>query len=183
MHTVFDYQRHPELSPFLLLDHAGPADFAPAEKPRGVDWHPHRGFETVTLVLEGEVDHEDTAGNGGRIGPGDVQWMTAGSGVLHKEMHSPRVHAARRPVRGAAALGQPAREVEDDRAAIPDAARRDIPGALPDGAAVRVIAGEFGGAKGPAQTFTPVNLFDLRLRAGTGCSSTCATATARRCTS
>ena len=89
VHTVLDYQRHPELSPFLLLDHAGPADFAPAEKPRGVGWHPHRGFETVTLVLDGEVDHEDTAGNGGRIGPGEVQWMTAGSGLLHKEMHSP----------------------------------------------------------------------------------------------
>ena len=57
VHTVLDYQRHPELSPFLLLDHAGPADFAPADKPRGVGWHPHRGFETVTLVLDGEVDH------------------------------------------------------------------------------------------------------------------------------
>ena len=72
VHTVLDYGRHPELSPFLLLDHGGPADFAPAEKPRGVGWHPHRGFETVTVVLQGEVDHEDTAGNGGRIGPGDV---------------------------------------------------------------------------------------------------------------
>ena len=69
VHTVLDYQRHPELSPFLLLDHAGPADFPPAEKPRGVGWHPHRGFETVTLVLEGEVDHEDTAGNGGAHRP------------------------------------------------------------------------------------------------------------------
>jgi len=83
VHTVLDYGRHPELSPFLLLDHAGPADFPPAEKPRGVGWHPHRGFETVTVVLDGEVDHEDTAGNGGRIGRGDVQWMTAGSGLLH----------------------------------------------------------------------------------------------------
>src|ERR687892_102758 len=71
-----------------VLDYAGPADFASAEKPRGVGWHPHRGFEAVTVVLDGEVDHEDTAGNGGRIGAGDVQWMTAGSGLLHKEMHS-----------------------------------------------------------------------------------------------
>src|SRR5205807_8620931 len=89
VHTVFHYQERPELSPFLLLDHAGPADFAPSEKARGVGWHPHRGFETVTVVLEGEAHHEDTAGNGGRIGPGDVQWMTAGAGLLHKEMHSP----------------------------------------------------------------------------------------------
>src|SRR6267143_2045373 len=89
VHTVFHYQEQPELSPFLLLDHAGPADFAPSDKARGVGWHPHRGFETVTVVLDGEVDHEDTAGNGGRIGAGDVQWMTAGAGLLHKEMHSP----------------------------------------------------------------------------------------------
>jgi len=89
VHTVLDYGRHPELSPFLLLDHAGPFDFPAATAPRGVGWHPHRGFETVTVVLDGEVDHEDTAGNGGRIGRGDVQWMTAGSGLLHKEMHSP----------------------------------------------------------------------------------------------
>src|SRR2546427_3434580 len=86
VHTVFHYEERPELSPFLLLDHAGPADFAPSDKARGVGWHPHRGFETVTVVLDGEVDHEDTAGNGGRIASGDVQWMTAGAGLLHKEM-------------------------------------------------------------------------------------------------
>src|SRR6185295_5069932 len=89
VHTVFHYQERPELSPFLLLDHAGPADFAPSAKQRGVGWHPHRGFETVTVVYDGEVDHHDTAGNGGSIRAGDVQWMTAGSGLLHKEFHSP----------------------------------------------------------------------------------------------
>ena len=163
VHTVLDYQRHPELSPFLLLDHAGPADFPPAEKPRGVGWHPHRGFETVTLVLDGEVDHEDTAGNGGRIGQGEVQWMTAGSGLLHKEMHSPEFTRRGGKLPRAAALGEPAGEVEDDGAALPDADRaRAFP--VVDG--VRVIAGEYRGAKGPAQTFTPVNLFDVRLRAG-----------------
>ena len=87
--SLFSYDSHGEhLSPFLLLDYAGPSQFAPANRPRGVGEHPHRGFETVTIVLEGEVDHEDTAGNGGRIGAGEVQWMTAGSGLLHKEMHS-----------------------------------------------------------------------------------------------
>jgi quercetin 2,3-dioxygenase len=168
VHTVLDYQRHPELSPFLLLDHAGPADFTPAAKPRGVEWHPHRGFETVTLVLEGEVDHEDTAGNGGRIHAGEVQWMTAGSGLLHKEMHSAeftrrggRFHALQLWVNLPAASKMTAPRYQT-------LAVRDIPAvSLPDASGeVRVIAGEFGGTKGPAQTFTPVNLLDLRLRAG-----------------
>jgi redox-sensitive bicupin YhaK (pirin superfamily) len=162
VHTVLDYQRHPELSPFLLLDHAGPADFAPADKPRGVGWHPHRGFETVTIVLDGEVDHEDTAGNGGRIGAGDVQWMTAGSGLLHKEMHSDaftsrggKFHALQLWVNLPAKSKMTPPRYQTLLAA-------DIP--LVDG--VRVIAGEFRGVKGPAQTFTPVDLLDARLRAG-----------------
>jgi redox-sensitive bicupin YhaK (pirin superfamily) len=79
--SLFSYHsRGAELSPFLLLDHAGPAEFAPAKRPRGVGEHPHRGFETVTIVYQGEVEHRDSAGNGGRIGPGDVQWMTAAAG-------------------------------------------------------------------------------------------------------
>lgn len=76
------------VSPFLLLDHAGPAEFAPANTPRGVGVHPHRGFETVTIVYQGEVEHRDSTGRGGLIGPGDVQWMTAASGILHEEFHS-----------------------------------------------------------------------------------------------
>ena len=166
VHTVLDYDRHPELSPFLLLDHAGPAEFAPAEKPRGVGWHPHRGFETVTVVLDGEVDHEDTAGNGGRISRGDVQWMTAGSGLLHKEMHSPeftrrggRFHALQLWVNLPAKSKMTPPKYQTLLA-------RDIPVVnLPEGASIRVIAGEFGGAKGPASTFTPVNLLLLELRA------------------
>jgi len=162
VHTVLDYGRHPELSPFLLLDHAGPADFPPAEKPRGVGWHPHRGFETVTVVLDGEVDHEDTAGNGGRIGKGDVQWMTAGSGLLHKEMHSPeftrrggRFHALQLWVNLPAKSKMAAPRYQTLLAS-------DIP--VVDG--VQVIAGEYQGATGPARTFTPVNLYLARLAAG-----------------
>ena len=162
VHTVLDYQRHPELSPFLLLDHAGPADFAPADKPRGVGWHPHRGFETVTLVLEGEVDHEDTAGNGGRIGQGEVQWMTAGAGLLHKEMHSPeftrrggRFHALQLWV------NLPAKSKM-----VPPRYQTLVASSIPVVDGVRVIAGEYAGVKGPAETFTPVNLLDVRLRAG-----------------
>jgi len=166
VHSVLDYQRHPELSPFLLLDHAGPFDFPPAAKPRGVGWHPHRGFETVTVVLDGEVDHEDTAGNGGRIGRGDVQWMTAGSGLLHKEMHSDaftrsggRFHALQLWVNlPAKAKMTPPRYQTLSKEQIPSVA-------LPEGN-VRVIAGEFRGVKGLAQTFTPVNLLEVRVRAG-----------------
>ena len=172
VHTIFHYQERPELSPFILLDHAGPADFTPAAKPRGVDWHPHRGFETVTVVYDGEVDHHDTAGNGGRIGPGDVQWMTAGSGLLHKEFHSPEF--TRRggrfevmqlwvnlPAKSKMTAPQYQTLMAKDIPAV------ELPGTGGDaGGSVRVIAGEFEGARGPAKTFTPVNVLDVRLRAG-----------------
>jgi redox-sensitive bicupin YhaK (pirin superfamily) len=168
VHTVFHYQERPELSPFLLLDHAGPSDFAPSDKARGVGWHPHRGFETVTVVLDGEVDHEDTAGNGGRIGAGDVQWMTAGAGLLHKEMHSPQF--TRRGGRFQALqlwVNLPAKsKMTPPR--YQTLLARDIPVvSLPqDGGSVRVIAGEFGSTKGPARTFTPVSLLEVDLRGG-----------------
>ncbi len=168
VHTIFHYQEHPELSPFLLLDHAGPADFEAADKQRGVGWHPHRGFETVTVVFDGEVDHEDTAGNGGRIGTGDVQWMTAGAGLLHKEFHS--VDFSRRGGRFEVLqlwVNLPAKSkmTPPGYQGILD---KDIPAVRLDNEAgtVRVIAGEFGGAKGPARTFTPINLLDVRLHAG-----------------
>ena len=86
--TLFDYPRlGPEIDPFLLLDHAGPHQFPPTERTLGVGEHPHRGFETITIVYAGEVEHRDSSGGGGRIGPGDVQWMTAASGVVHEEFH------------------------------------------------------------------------------------------------
>ena len=169
VHSVFSYQDlGSELTPFLLLDHAGPADFDPTGEERGVGWHPHRGFETVTVVYDGEVDHEDTSGGGGSIGPGDVQWMTAGAGILHKEMHG--ADFARRGGRFEMLqlwVNLPAKS----KMATPTYQTlldRDIPAvALPGGGgSVRVIAGEFGGAKGPANTFTPINLLDVRLQAG-----------------
>ena len=168
VHTIFHYQEHPELSPFLLLDHAGPADFKSSAKQRGVGWHPHRGFETVTVVIDGEVDHEDTAGNGGRIATGDVQWMTAGSGLLHKEMHSEDF--TRRGGRFEVLqlwvnLPAASKMTEPGFQGIVD---KDVPAVRLEGDAgtVRVIAGEFNGAKGPARTFTPINLLDVRLNAG-----------------
>jgi quercetin 2,3-dioxygenase len=168
VHTIFHYQEQPELSPFLLLDHAGPHSFAPSTKGRGVDWHPHRGFETVTVVYDGEVDHQDTAGHGGRIRAGDVQWMTAGSGLLHKEFHSPQF------TRNGGRFEVLQLWVNLPRAAKMTPPRyqpllaRDISAALlPErGGKVRVIAGQFAGITGPAQTFSPLNLLDVRLGAG-----------------
>jgi len=164
--SLFSYQSHGKhLSPFLLLDHAGPAQFEPTSTPRGVDVHPHRGFETVTIVYQGEVDHRDSTGAGGHIGPGDVQWMTAASGILHKEFHS-EAFTRRGGMLEMVQLwvNLPAR----DKMAAPGyqtILNQDIPSVeLPDGAGrVRVIAGEFDGHKGPARTFTPIDVWDIRL--------------------
>jgi redox-sensitive bicupin YhaK (pirin superfamily) len=167
--SMFSYQSHgAHLSPFLLLDYAGPMKFEPAAQPRGVGQHPHRGFETVTIVYDGEVEHRDSTGAGGKIGPGDVQWMTAASGILHEEFHSPDFtrHG------GTLEMVQlwvnlPAR----DKMATPGyqpLLDRDIPSvALPGNAGrVRVIAGEYKGHAGPARTFTPMNVWDVRLGQG-----------------
>jgi len=87
--SVFDYNGlGRELSPFLLLDYAQPYRFSPGQERRGVAAHPHKGFETVTVAYQGELEHRDSSGGGGKIGPGDVQWMTAGSGIVHEEFHS-----------------------------------------------------------------------------------------------
>jgi quercetin 2,3-dioxygenase len=167
VHTVFSYQDlAAELSPFLLLDHAGPADFEPTARERGVGWHPHRGFETVSIAYSGEVDHEDSAGNRGTIGPGDVQWMTAGAGVLHKEMHgSGFARSGGRFEMLQLWVNLPS-ESKMTEPRYQTLLASDIPVVkLPrDGGSVRVIAGEFQGARGPARTVTPINLLDLRLQ-------------------
>ena len=158
----------PEISPFLLLDFAGPAEFPPSEEPRGVGQHPHRGFETVTIVYQGEVEHRDSAGNAGAIGPGDVQWMTAASGVLHEERHG-REFTRRGGVLEMAQLwvNLPA-EAKMSPPRYQTILDRDIPAvSLPDGAGTaRVIAGDFQGTRGPARTVTPVEVWDLRVKAG-----------------
>lgn len=155
----------PVLSPFLLLDYAGPMEFPSTNERLGVGEHPHRGFETVTIVYDGEVEHRDSSGGGGRIGPGDVQWMTAASGVVHEEFHGRDF--ARRGGRFEMVqlwVNLPAR----DKMKAPryqGIANRQIPAVvLPDGqGTVRVIAGEFGGEQGPARTHTPIHVWDLRL--------------------
>jgi redox-sensitive bicupin YhaK (pirin superfamily) len=163
--TLFAYPNlGPVLSPFLLLDYAGPREFPPTKERLGVGEHPHRGFETVTIVYEGEVEHRDSSGGGGRIGPGDVQWMTAASGIVHEEFHG-RDFAKRGGMFEMVQLwvNLPAK----DKLAPPryqSITNSQIPAvSLPGGqGTIRVIAGEFTGAKGPAKTFTPILVVDLR---------------------
>ncbi len=166
--SMFSYDSAPFLSPFLLLDYAAPSEFPPAQVPRGVGEHPHRGFETVTIAYQGEIEHRDSAGHRGRIGPGDVQWMTAASGIVHEEMHG----------RAFTEKGGTL-EMVQLWVNLPANFKRSPPGyqdildsrmpvvSLAGGAGtVRVIAGEFEKAKGPARTFTPIELWDIRLEAG-----------------
>jgi redox-sensitive bicupin YhaK (pirin superfamily) len=167
--TLFFYQQlGKEMSPFLMLDLAGPAEFPATTERKGVGTHPHRGFETVTIVYDGEVSHKDSTGQGGTIGPGDVQWMTAGSGILHQEFHSdafakqggvlqmvqlwvnlPAKHKMTEPAYQAI-LSQSIPEIELSNSR----------------GSIRVIAGEHEGRVGPAKTFTPMSVFDIRLKKG-----------------
>lgn len=164
--SLFSHASHGQhVSPFLLLDYAGPAAFEPAERPRGVGQHPHRGFETVTIVYRGEVEHRDSTGNGGLIGPGDVQWMTAASGILHEEFHS-RAFTEKGGMLEMVQLwvNLPAKAKNADPG-YQTLLNADIPAIdLPDGAGtLRVIAGAFDGHKGPASTFTPIDIYDVKL--------------------
>ncbi|MCC6141321.1 MAG: pirin family protein [Nitrospira sp.] len=167
--SLFSYDNQgKELSPFLLLDFAGPAEFKPTDRPRGVGQHPHRGFETVTIVYKGEVAHRDSTGQGGVIGPGDVQWMTAASGILHEEFHSEAF------MRSGGVLDMVQLWVNlpaKDKMTPPNShaiVNKDIPEvALAGGAGtMRVIAGDYDGHAGPAHTFSPLHVLDIRLRAG-----------------
>ena len=167
--TLFSYDsmgKH--ISPFLLLDHAGPVDFTPTEQRRGVGQHPHRGFETVTIVYDGEVEHRDSTGAGGKIGPGDVQWMTAAKGILHEEFHSEafaRSGGVMEMVQLWVNLPAKDKMAEAGYQTLVDS---DIPvlALANDAGHLRLIAGEFAGARGPAHTFTPIDVWDLRLNAG-----------------
>ncbi len=170
VHGLFGYSGAgvAERSPFLLLDYAAPTTFTPTTARRGVGSHPHRGFETVTIVYDGEVEHRDSTGAGGIIGAGDVQWMTAGGGIIHEEFHSSAYTASGGPFEmvqlwvnlPASQKMTPARYQAILDAQIPAVA-------LPGGAGrVRVIAGSFDGRQGPAHSFTPMNVLDMRLAAG-----------------
>ncbi|HEY0628728.1 MAG TPA: pirin family protein [Sphingomicrobium sp.] len=164
--SLFSYQGDTRaISPFLLFDYAGPFRFAPAFRPRGVGQHPHRGFETVAIVYDGEVSHRDSTGGGGTIGPGDVQWMTAAGGIIHEEFHSPGYTKTGGPFRMVQLwVNLPAKDKMSPPGyqAIRDA---DVPVVDLGAGRARIIAGELNGTKGPARTFTPINLWDVRIEA------------------
>ena len=156
-------------NPFLMLDYAAPYEFSPneARSPRGVGQHPHKGFETVTIAYHGEVAHRDSSGGGGIIYEGDVQWMTAGSGIIHEEFHSENFSKqgglfemvqlwVNLPAKD---KNTPPRYQHLAKAGIPVVELPDEAGCL------RLIAGEYKGVKGAADTFTEMNVWDIVLNA------------------
>ena len=157
-----------QLSPFLLLDYMGPEVFSPTDRRLGVGEHPHRGFETVTIMYQGSVAHRDSTGSGGVIGPGDVQWMTAASGIVHEELHESEFAKRGGTLEGVQLWVNLPRSVKMSPPRYQTLVRDEIPVVELAGGAgrLRVIAGECHGRKGPARTFSPVHLYDLRLKAG-----------------
>jgi len=154
------------MSPFYLLDYNSPHEFPPTLKPRGVGPHPHRGFETVTISFQGKVAHHDSRGNAGVIGEGDLQWMTAGSGILHKEYHEEGFARAGGIFHMAQLwVNLPAKDkmTTPKYQAIEDA---QIPRVAVANGTVEVIAGEYNGATGPASTFSPVEMYRIKLSDG-----------------
>jgi redox-sensitive bicupin YhaK (pirin superfamily) len=168
--SLFSYDRMgaEQVSPFLLLDYAGPAHFEPADVPRGVGQHPHRGFETVTLIYQGELAHRDSSGGGGVIGEGDVQWMTAGAGIVHEEFHSPAFTRQGGTLEMLQLWVNLPAAHKDEPAHYQSLLNRDIPRIQLEGNSgeLRVIAGNFREHEGPARTFSPMNVWDARLEAG-----------------
>lgn len=157
-----------QLSPFLMLDYLGPEQFPPTSRQLGVGEHPHRGFETVTIMYHGRVAHRDSTGSGGVIGPGDVQWMTAASGIVHEELHEKEFAKQGGLLEGIQLWVNLPKAFKMSAPRYQTLVSDDIPTVDLGGGAgrLRVIAGEFRGVKGPAKTFSPVHLYDLRLKAG-----------------
>lgn len=167
--NIFSYTDIAEkISPFLMMDHAGPTVFPPTKQKLGVGQHPHRGFETVTIVYQGGVTHRDSAGGGGSIGPGDVQWMTAASGLIHEEFHSEDFARQGGPFEMIQLwVNLPAKDKMSAPGYQGITAENIVHVSLAnDAGTARIIAGAFGNVKGAAQTFTPMNVWDLRLNAG-----------------
>lgn len=166
--SIFSYRELGQnISPFLLMDYGGPTVFSPTDKRRGVGEHPHRGFETVTIVYHGEVEHRDSAGGGGLIKPGDVQWMTAASGLVHEEFHGKEF--AKKG--GAFEMVQLWVNLpKKDKMAKPryqGIKSEMIPVAsLQNQGSARIIAGKLGEHVGAALTYSPINLWDMRLKTG-----------------
>jgi hypothetical protein len=157
-----------QLSPFLLIDHIGPMTVAPSEKPLGSPPHPHRGFETVTIMYQGVLAHRDTAGHAGNIGPGDVQWMTAGAGLMHEELYEKeftRQGGTLEVVQLWVNMPKKDKMAPPNYQDIPSSAINTLP--TPDGkGTIRVIAGTYEGVSGPATTFSPMTMLDVHLTKG-----------------
>jgi redox-sensitive bicupin YhaK (pirin superfamily) len=156
------------ISPFLMLDFAAEHNFSPSQKERGVDVHPHKGFETVTIAYKGSVAHHDSAGNSGVINPGDVQWMTAGAGILHKEYHEKEYSKRGGPFEMVQLWVNLPKKYKSEAPhyqalSAEGMGRLELPG---NTGVVNVIAGAFNDVKGPAQTYSPVNLIDIKLNKG-----------------
>jgi redox-sensitive bicupin YhaK (pirin superfamily) len=167
--SVFEYNGlGRELSPFLLLDYAAPYEFPPGNEKRGVGGHPHKGFETVTVAYQGELEHRDSSGGGGKIGAGDVQWMTAGNGIVHEEFHS-RDFTRKGGTLQMVQLWVNLRAKDKiAKAGYQTLLKEQIPNVelSQNAGSLRVIAGSYGGHKGAAKTFSPINLWDVNLRSG-----------------
>lgn len=156
------------MSPFFMLDYGSKVEFPPSDTPRGVGVHPHRGFETVTIAYKGRIAHHDSAGNHGVIGEGDVQWMTAASGLLHKEYHEESFSKQGGPFQMVQLwVNLPAKHKMDPPAyqeiTNEKMGRHVLPNAM---GTVEVIAGNFQGTAGPARTFTPIEMYNLKLKSG-----------------
>ena len=167
--SVFDYNGlGQELSPFLLLDYAAPYEFPPGNGRRGVGAHPHKGFETVTIAYQGELEHRDSSGGGGKIGAGDVQWMTAGNGIVHEEFHSKEFTRTGGTFQMVQLWVNLPSKDKRAKAGYQTLLKAQIPSLqLSNNAgSARIIAGAFGETKGPAKTFTPIEVWDVNLRAG-----------------
>ncbi|RAJ75591.1 hypothetical protein CLV59_109205 [Chitinophaga dinghuensis] len=155
------------VSPFILLDYGAPAYFPPTNRPRGVDQHPHKGFETVTVVYQGELEHRDSTGSYGKLAPGDVQWMTAANGIVHEEKHETAFSKRGGKVEMAQLWVNLPKAHKSDQPHYQNLTKADIP-VVPIGenSYLRVIAGEYNGTKGAASTYSPVNVLDVQLKKG-----------------
>ncbi len=153
------------ISPFILMDYGAPAYFPPTNRPRGVEQHPHKGFETVTIVYQGELEHRDSTGSHGKLAPGDVQWMTAAAGIVHEEKHETEFSKRGGKVEMAQLWVNLPKAFKNEKPGYQDIKKADIPVVNLNGESyLRVIAGEYNGIKGAARTFSPVHVYDVHLK-------------------
>jgi hypothetical protein len=165
VHRPFPTRVLDHVDPFLLLDEMGPMTLGPGEA-KGAPDHPHRGFETVTYLLSGSFEHEDSAGNKGSLRPGDVQWMTAGSGVVHSEMPSREVREHGGRLHGFQLWVNLPRDGKMIAPRYQEHGAATLPRVERDGVTVRVIAGEYGGARSPIETTSPITYLHVTLPPG-----------------